>query len=90
MVYLLNKQGKNTKGLINFNSNEALFFRKKFIEILYRDEINLLKKKYYFFMTWSWALRNESNVPHIDYHLAPIGGGSFANPKKNPLIIPNQ
>ena len=86
MVYLINKQGKNTKGLINFNSNEAMFFRKKFIEILYRNEINSLKKKYYFFMTWSWALRNESNVPHIDYHLAPIGGGSFANPKKNRII----
>ena len=81
MVYLINKQVKNTKGLINFNSNEALFFRKKFIEILYRDELNSLKKKYYFFMTWSWALRNEADIPYIDYHLAPIGGGSFVNPK---------
>ena len=28
MVYLINKQGKNTKGLINFNSNEAMFLEK--------------------------------------------------------------
>ncbi len=86
MVYVLNKKKKNIKGLINFNSNEALFFRKKFIEFFYRNEINLLKKNYYFFMTWSWALRNESDVPYIDYHLAPIGGGSFKNPKKNKII----
>ena len=87
MVYLINKNGDKTKGLINFNSNEALFFRKKFIETLYRDQINLLKKKYYFFMTWSWALRNEADIPHIDYHLAPIGGGSFINSKKIKLLI---
>ena len=37
-------------------------------------------------MTWSWALRNEADIPHIDYHLAPIGGGSFVNPKKNKII----
>ena len=38
---------KNTKGLINFNSNEALFFRKNLLNF-YRNEINLLKKNYYF------------------------------------------
>ena len=82
MVYLINKKKNKTKGLINFNSNEAQFLRKKFIEFFYRKEIILLKKNYYFFMTWSWALKNENDVPYIDYHLAPVGGGSFKNPKK--------
>ena len=37
-------------------------------------------------MTWSWALKNENDVPYIDYHLAPVGGGSFKNPKNNKII----
>ncbi len=86
MVYVLNKNKKNSKGVIVFNSSEADFFKKKFIENIYSYDLNLLKKKYFFFMHWSWALRNENDVPYIDYHLAPIGGGSFKNKKKNKII----
>ena len=82
MVYVLNKNKKNSKGVIVFNSSEADFFKKKFIENIYSYDLNLLKKKYFFFMDWSWALTNENDVPYIDYHLAPIGGGSFKNKKK--------
>tara|TARA_Y100000591_G_scaffold310748_1_gene313409 strand:+ start:822 stop:1994 length:1173 start_codon:yes stop_codon:yes gene_type:complete len=86
MVFVLNKNKKDSKGIIVFNSAEAIFFRKKFIEKIYTKEINMLKRDYFFFMHWSWALRNEATVPYIDYHLAPIGGGSFQNKKANRII----
>ena len=49
MVYVLNKNKKNSKGVIVFNSSEADFFKKKFIENIYSHDLNLLKKKYFFF-----------------------------------------
>ena len=43
MVFVLNKNKKDSKGIIVFNSAEAIFFRKKFIEKIYTQEINMLK-----------------------------------------------
>ena len=85
MVYLLSKSKKKTKGVIVFNVDEKDFFRRKIIEKIYRSEIQDLKKKYFFLMHWSWALRNERDIPHIDYHLASESG-RFINRKKNKIV----
>ena len=85
MVYVLSKSKKKIKGVIVFNVDEADFFRRKLIEKIYRSEIKDLKKKYFFLMHWSWALRNERDIPHIDYHLASESG-RFKNRKKNKIV----
>ena len=96
MVFITAEIGTNHKGDLNIAKEiidvavsagcDAVKLQKKNVEKIYTKEINLLKRDYFFFMHWSWALRNEATVPYIDYHLAPIGGGSFQNKKANRII----
>ena len=86
MVYVLKKNNYTSKGIVAFNRNEKDFFQKKFAQSIYKNELKLLKKKYFLLMHWSWYGHNENDIPFIDYHLAGKTTLSFKNPKNNKIV----
>ena len=86
MVYILKKNNNHSKGVAAFNMNEKDFFQKKFAQFFYKIELELLKKKYFLLMHWSWYGNKENDIPFIDYHLAGKTTLSFNNPKKNKIV----
>ena len=86
MVYVLKQYKKNKKGIIIFNADEKDFFKRKYIKFLYKKKLDLLKKKYFFLMHWSWYGFREKDIPYIDYHLAGSSTLSFENKNNNRIV----
>jgi glycosyltransferase involved in cell wall biosynthesis len=86
MVYVLKQYKKNKKGIIIFNVDEKDFFKRKYIKFLYKKKLDLLKKKYFFLMHWSWYGFREKDIPYIDYHLAGSSTLSFENKNNNRIV----